>query len=173
MQNHNILHSIQILLICTLITSCAATKVPSGWLPEAEKSSMNIFGGWVEVKLSKGQIIGELISLTDDTMFVVKDSLYAIVVTDILKARLVTYNASSLGGNAFFGTLSTLSNGVLLIFTAPMWIIGGSIAAISRSFDPIIDYPNKPLKQFLPFARYPQGFPPGLDRTKIKMKGTK
>jgi hypothetical protein len=50
-----------------------------------------------------------------------------------------------------------------------MWIIGGSIAATSRSFDPVVDYPSKPLIDFAPFARYPQGLPPGLDRGAIQM----
>lgn len=170
MQNHSILYSIATVLICAFLTSCASTKVPSRWLPEAEQSASNTYGGWVEVKSRQGQIMGELIALTEDTAFVAEETLRAIATTDIFSARLVTYDESSLGGYAFLGTLSTLSNGLLLIFTAPMWIIGGSVAATSRSYDPIIDYPKQPLKDFLPFARYPQGLPTDLDRDAIKMK---
>jgi hypothetical protein len=49
-------------------------------------------------------------------------------------------------------------------------MIGGSIATGSRSFEPIIDYPKKDLSRFLPFARYPQGLPDGIDRSQIRMK---
>jgi hypothetical protein len=52
----------------------------------------------------------------------------------------------------------------------PMWLKGGPIVASNRSYEPIIDYPEKPLKEFAPFARFPQGLPPGLDRGMIRMK---
>lgn len=120
--------------------------------------------------------MGELIAVTKDTLFLADTVLQAIASTDILTARLVTYDASELMGLGVLlvlGTVSTISNGYFLVYTAPMWLIGGSMAVIIRSYDPIIDYPNKPLKQFLPFARYPQGLPHDLDRTKIRMMGAK
>jgi hypothetical protein len=110
-----------------------------------------------------------LIAVTKDTVFAADSALRAVAWRDIASARLETYDASSLGAYAFFGTLSTVSNGWFLAFTMPMWIIGGSIAAVSRSYDPIIDYPGKPLTDFASFARYPQGLPPGLDRGAIQM----
>jgi len=170
MQNHDMWHPITLVLISVFLTSCASTNVPSRWLPEAEQSPSSRYGAWVEVKSREGQVMGELIAINDDTVFVADDMLHVIGSADILSARLVAYDESSLGGYAFLGTVSTLSNGVLLIFTAPMWLIGGSIAASSRSYDPIIDYPNKPLKDFVPFARYPQGLHTDLNRDAIKMK---
>ncbi|MBI1807349.1 MAG: hypothetical protein HYR76_09900 [Ignavibacteria bacterium] len=174
MQNHNILYSIATVMICAFLTSCASTRAPSGWLPDADQARSSMFGGWVEIKSRQGQIWGELIAVSDDTVFVADTTLRAITSTEILSARLVTYDGGGLMGlSVLLGTLSTISNGGFLILTAPMWLIGGSIAATSRSYDPIIDYPAKPLKQFVPFARYPQGLPPNIDRTTVKMRSGK
>lgn len=164
---------ITFVLTSTLLTSCASTRAPSGWLPDADQARSSMFGGWVEIKSRQGQVWGELIAVAEDTVFVADTTLLAIAATDVLSARLVTYDESSLGGYVFLGTLSTLSNGLLLVLTAPMWLIAGSIAATSRSYDPIIDYPSKPLKQFVPFARYPQGLPPNMDRSTVKMRSGK
>jgi hypothetical protein len=78
-----------------------------------------------------------------------------------------------MGGLVLLGTLSTISNGAFLLFTAPMWIIGGSIATGARSFEPIVDYPKRDWGHLAPFARYPQGMPRGIDRKQIKMKPRK
>ena len=69
------------------------------------------------------------------------------------------------------GSLLTISNGLLLVFTFPLWLIGGTVASVSRSYDPVFTYPGTPLTEFAPYARYPQGLPPDLDRGTIRMKG--
>ncbi len=175
MQNLKMLYLILIVFVCVILTSCAITYVPSRWLPDAEHTPMNPYGAWVEVKVRDGKIMGELIAVTDDTLFVADTTLHAIATTDIIRARLVTYDASNLGlfGAMLAGTIFTITHGWFLTLTAPMWIIGSSIAAISRSYDPIIDYPKKSLKHFSPYARYPQGLPSEIDRSRIKMKRVK
>ena len=173
MQNHRMLYTIAFVLACAFLTSCASTHTPSRWLPDPEQAASDTYGAWVEIKSRHGNIWGELVAVAEETVFVADSSLHAIASTDILAAQLLTYDASGLGWYVPLGTLSTLSNGWFLVFTAPMWIIGGTIAAISRSYDPIIDYPDKLLKQFVPFARYPQGLPPDLDRRAIRMKQRK
>jgi hypothetical protein len=133
---------------------------------------MDPYGAWVSIKTGYAQRGGELIAVTEDSVFAADTLLRAVASSDILSARLALYDiGDQMGVAVSLGTLSTISNGVFLIFTAPMWLIGGSIAAVNRSYDPIIDYPDKPLKEFAPFARYPQGLPPGLDRGMIRMKG--
>lgn len=172
MQNHNLLSKILGIVLCFLLSNCATTNAPSDWLSDPEQVASDPFGGWIDVWSREGRVTGELIAVTEDTMFAAGPGLHAVALNDILSARLVIYDASSLGGFVLLGTLSTFSNGWFLILTAPLWLIGGSIAASRRSYDPIIDYPDKPLKQFAPFARYPQGLPSGLDRGRIRMKVT-
>jgi hypothetical protein len=70
----------------------------------------------------------------------------------------------------FLGTVSTISNGWFLVFTAPMWMIGGGITSSKLSYNAIVDYPRMELNRFAPFARYPQGLPSVIDRSRIKMK---
>ena len=97
--------------------------------------------------------------------------MHALGTNQILKARLAYYDpGTEITTGAFLGPFVTLSNGWFLIFTAPMWILGGPIAASSRAFDPIVDYPKKPLADFAKYARFPQGIPPDLDRASVKMK---
>jgi hypothetical protein len=152
------------------LISCATTNAPKRWLSGPEEAGLDAYGGWIDVKSQQCRISGELIAVIKDTVFVIDTVLHAVVSKDILSARLVTYNAGNMGGLVAFGTLSTVSNGFYLLLTAPMWLILGSTAAIYRSYEPIIDYPQKSIEFFKPFARYPQGFPANLDRHSISIK---
>jgi len=170
MQNHNISFNVASAIFCCLLISCATTNAPTHWLSEPDQTALDAYGGWIDVRCRNSRIAGELIAISEDTVFVADSTLHAVVSTDILSARLAIYHASSMGGYVFLGVLSTLSNGGFLIFTAPMWLIGGSTAASSRSHDPIIDYPDKTLDEFTRFARYPQGLPSSLDRGAVRIK---
>jgi hypothetical protein len=170
MQNHNYSFKVLVVGLCFLMTNCATTSVPGDWLSKPDFVASDAYGGWIEIKSLENHIQGELIAIDEDTVFVANSTLQTIASKDILSARLVIYDAQSMGGWVLLGTLSTISHGLLLIFTTPMWLIGGTIAVVSRSYDPIIDYPQRPLVDFKAFARYPQGLPPNLDRNVIRMK---
>lgn len=170
-------HSILLLFSSLLVVSCATTHAPRGWLASSSNMQTDVYGGWIEVEYysaseEKAQLAGELIAISADSIFIANETFHAIAVSSVESARLVAYksNAEWMGGLVFLGTLSTISNGRFLIFTAPMWIIGGSIASCVRSFEPIVDYPKQELSRFVPFARYPQGLPAGVDRNQIKMR---
>ncbi len=173
MQNHDLIHRVLSVVLCFLITSCATTKVPSHWLSEPEQTASDAYGGWINIESRENRIAGELIAISEDTVFIADSTFHAVGSKEILSARLVAYNAPRMGGYVLLGTISTISNGWFLIFTAPMWIVGGSIATTLRTFEPIIDYPERPLWVFIPFARYPQGLPPDLNRGLIVMKPRK
>jgi len=172
MRNHKLFLTIAA-IFCFLMISCATTNAPQQWLSEAEQVGSDGFGGWVDIRFPDGRISGELIAVTEDTLFFADSMLRAVAAKEIVSARVASYHASSLAGFVFLGTLSTVSNGFLLIFTAPMWLIGGSAAAGGRSYEPIVDYPESPLNDFRRFARFPQGLPPQLDRSVIAMKPLK
>ena len=172
MRNHNVLTMMTVLLTSAIFGSCAVTHVPPGWLPDPDDAATSVYGGWVEIRTREARFSGELVAITGDTVFVAGTSLHAVCSTDILSARLVTYDAKDLGGYVLLGTVSTISNGWFLVLTAPMWLIGGSIAASCRTYEPIMDFPAEPLMHFVPYARYPQGLPPDIDRAAIRMKGS-
>jgi len=179
MRSHNRTCAILSLLSC-LVWGCAPTNAPRDWLASPEGTPRDVRGGWVKLQYTsaakaKAQISGELIAISGDSLFIANDALQAIALSNIKSAQLEAYrsNSAGMGGLVFLGTLSTISNGLLLIFTAPVWIIGGSIATSARSFEPIIKYPKQEWSRFSPFARYPQGLPVGLARQQIKMRPRK
>jgi hypothetical protein len=52
--------------------------------------------------------------------------------------------------------------GYFLVFGVPVWMIGTAASAGAEDRAPIEDWHGKS-EVFRPFARFPQGFPPGLD----------
>jgi hypothetical protein len=170
MQNRNLLHTILIAALCVFMNSCATTNAPPGWLSETERVAADPYGGWVDIQCHHDLFYGELIAVTKDTLFMADSSLHAISSQDILVAHVTRYQIYSLSGVVILGTISTLSHGSLLIISMPLWLLLGSTAAYIRAHEPIIEYPDKPLEELTPFARFPQGLPSELNRQAIKMK---
>ncbi len=166
-----------ILLLPGFILGCAATQAPRGWLASPTAMQTESYGGWVKLQYStaakkKVSLAGELIAIDADSVFLAGDTFHAIALSDLKSARLETYqsNSAGMGGLVGLGTVSTISNGLLLIFTAPIWIIGGSVTTGVRSREPMIDYPRREWSRLAAFARFPQGLPGGIDRRQIKIK---
>ena len=162
-----------VLFLSLSVFGCAVTHAPRGWLESPNALKTDAYGGWIYIKTNTEEYLaGELIAISSDSMFVANETFHAIARADIRSARLTAYksNARLMGASVPLGTLLTVSNGAGLLFTAPMWIIGGTTAAIIRSHEPIIDYPDQGLNRFMPFARYPQGLPLRIDRKQITMK---
>jgi hypothetical protein len=114
---------------------------------------------------------GELIAIDRDTIHV-----YAagrLMSLPRASARSVTLTAfrinyESIAAWAALGTLSTASHGVGLILTAPIWMLAGTAAASNASVAPRIRSTDPDVLRR--FARFPQGIPPGLDRTTLRAK---
>ena len=177
MQNHKYLEIPIFLFLSAVLFGCATTNVPRNWSSEPNEMATSTFGGWINVECSNEHekeynIAGELIAVSDDSIFVADSLFHSIARKDITSARLVCYNSNSgsMAASVALGTISTISNGLFLIFTMPMWLIGGTIAGSAQSYVPIIDYPENNFKEFSKFSRFPQGLPRKIDRAKIKMK---
>lgn len=171
MQNHRTVIRVFTLLVNTFVSGCANTYAPNRWLSDPDDIRSEPYGGWIRVECTSEVLSGELVAICHDSVFVADSILHATPQSSVMNARLVTYYAGEgIGAAVFLGTLSTISNGWFLVFTAPMWLIGGTIAASSRSYAPIIDFPESSWEKIIPFARYPQGLPLGIDRDAIRMK---
>lgn len=160
------------MLACIVCCGCAITHAPRGWMGSPEEERIAVHGAWVVLKLEAPhapQLRGELIAVSEDSLFMADTTFHAVARANIRHARLLTYNSNAvaMGAGAAFGTMSTILNGWALIFTAPMWMIGGTISTGIRSFEPIIDYPDYGWSRLAPFARFPQGLPVMLDRSRI------
>lgn len=157
-----------LLLIGASAFGCASAPTsPPDWLPDANEVGSGVNGGWIEIDRTtrhhKQEIDGELLAIQDDHVYVLNgDAVRSVPIDSVLEARLTWYDShgSDVVGLTVLGTISTISNGGFLIFTAPMWMIGGSIAASSRYHDPIIMAPAHAWDEIRPYARFPQGLPP-------------
>jgi hypothetical protein len=156
-------------LLAFSMTACAANPAPLGWLPRAEQAQSRACGGWITLQSAKGatppRASGELIAVSEDRIYVLTDSgLLDLPQASVTKATLAAYasGAGVLGGWAALGTISTLSHGAILVLTAPLWIIAGSVAAASESKVALHRHPPTPLVQLRPWARFPQGLPAGF-----------
>ena len=170
METNRLLPAIGCVVFCLFFEHCASSSEPSGWLTKPEKVPVDPYGAWIEVTTTTGSVQGEFIAAMEDTVFVADTSLKAIDRAGIKSARVVLYNSNDVAGGLLGGPIMTISNGVFLVFTFPMWIIGGTIATVSRSYDPVYDYPSRSFEELQKYARFPRGLPPGIDRAALRMK---
>lgn len=97
------------------------------------------------------------------------DSLLAITRAELTRARVEAYDAHSgqLAGWTAMGFVSTLSHGVGLIISAPVWLLVGIISTSAQSYSPIECYPQSHWDDLRKYCRFPQGFPQGIDRSAL------
>ncbi len=156
---------------------CAATHEPAAWSRPSEDMPTHVYGSWVWVKVKPPRpeattesFGGELIAVSADSLYVAAPGLRVVPRTALIFVRLTQFDSNSDGvaGLSVFGYLSTIANGWFsFLLTGPMWIIGGTIVAIDRSFTPVSDYSPAQCEEMIPFARFPAGFPEGIDRSTI------
>ena len=76
--------------------------------------------------------------------------------------------------DAVLGTLSTVSHGFFLVFSAPVWIITSTVIWNNQTKTAVERYPDDfewiTLDAMRVYARFPQGLPENLDRTKLEQK---
>jgi hypothetical protein len=158
------------ILAVSMGLGCAGHSAPAGFLPRTAEAGAHTLGGWVDVSVRGGgrltRAAGELIAITADTLWVLESTGVTVVpMRNVMGGQLVGYDSDSgmVGVTSVVGVLSTAANGVFLMLTAPMWMIGGSFAAVSQSKVAIDKLPGVDINQAAAFARFPQGIPPGLN----------
>jgi len=164
------------LLIACLCTGagCAVSHAPPGWLDTPGHS--RAFGGWIVVDRLDGEagLEGELIAIEAESLLVLEDRAQALVsisLADVRKADLTGYAASSaIASWTVLGTLSTASHGFFLLLSAPVWLVAGISASAAETYAPHVKRPPSSWEAMRPFARFPQGMPPGLARTSLRSK---
>lgn len=162
-----------IALFCAL--SCASSQAPPGFLPTPDEAQREAYGGWIVVDFKTGgSYSGELIAISRNEVDVLQPArpharLVRLPWASIARMHLEEYRtqAGKLSLWASLGTLSTLGNGVFLIFTAPIYIIVGSITAAIASRAAFLEYPDNDFNDAWKFARFPQGLPPGVDECSL------
>lgn len=171
------MHARNAVMIAVLVAACPAQPAPEGWLPTPDATPEWTRGGWIELELRTGDSSataplarGELLAVSADSGWVLTDSgIVAVAAAGVARATLVGWDPETgkLTTWALIGTLSTVANGYILVLTAPMWIIGGSLATASHSRRPVLDTEDDQWPELRLYARFPQGLPPGLDRATL------
>jgi len=154
-----------------VLMGCAGTPAPPpDWLPDPEHVASDPRGSWVTVKggIDKPveRMSGELLAIDGENVWVaVGNTVRRDSLTNMSELRLITYDPHAAGivSLTLLGTVATISNGFFLTFTAPAWLIGGSVATASRGRDPLVTGTMVDWQRFVPYARFPQGLPPGFD----------
>lgn len=159
-----------------LTSACFHSTAPERWLSTPDVTQREAYGAWISLQhvqdTSTRTVEGELIAVAQDSLHVLTaDSLVSLSMGTLTSATLTTYDArlDRMTIWAVLGAVSTISHGVGLILTFPMWIIAGTGAAASASRAPRIQSVDAAVLQ--PYARFPQGLPPALDRRALRQKG--
>ncbi len=164
------------LLATSLGAGCASNPAPNDWLPSASEVPTDPFGAWIRIDFDSGtsshQAEGELLAVEPDTVYLLAGEQVVAFPGDRIRHARVAWFESGAGGLAAWtalGSLASLSNGVIAGITLPLWIITGSLATGAQTRAPLVDYDpgNGSLLRIRAYARFPQGFPDGLDRSTL------
>jgi len=160
-------------------TGCVGNTAPTGFLLTPVQAQNASYGGWIELTIGaadggkRERTEGELLAVTADSIWVLgPEGAVVIATARVTKGKLTAYQAATaaVSGWAGLGTLSTISNGLLLVFTAPLWIITGTAAAATESRTPVRAAPPLTWPQLAMFARFPQGMPAGVTLESLQPK---
>lgn len=155
-------------LALVMAVSCKTVVAPKGSVPSRKVLDQEAYGGWVTLTLLDSQkVSGELIALTTHAVVLMNTSANLYQKDSIVGARLVIFNnqSGSLATLTALGSFSTISHGLFLPITLPMWLISG--ITTSRKEARRINYvdltKDRNWEILVPFARFPQGLPPNVD----------
>jgi hypothetical protein len=182
------INSILLLPACILFLSgCSISKIPAGYRYGPKALRTELTGGWTEVKLKSLDVpgpekafSGELIAIQSDTMYILtKTRLEGIHTSAISEAVLYMYiNRSGVYG-VFTGLLYIPDFVAAIVIGEPAffllgvpWLVAGGIITLLEASDHsnLLHYPVfNQLTDLKKFARYPQGMPPGIERSRLHL----
>jgi hypothetical protein len=158
------------LMLAASTMACAQNPAPVGWLAPAMAAQNDPYGAWIVVTTSDGGgASGEFLAVERDSVFVLSldSTVRAVPRATVRHAQIAFYQSqwSQLVLWTALGSLSTISNGLLLVFTFPTWVIGGTIAGASESRAPLREVTRpEDWDTVRMYARFPAGLPENLPR---------
>lgn len=160
--------------LATLPAGCATHAAPTGFLPDPAEAGTDALGSWIQLMTRDSVwVTGELIAVAEDSVWVLplEGPARAVATDAVSSGKVVAYDAEHgrVVVATLLGTGSTISNGFFLVFTGPLWLLVGTIAAVNQSRAPVHELPaifagnpEDSWSGLALFARFPQGLPPGL-----------
>jgi hypothetical protein len=169
---------------------CASTGAPDYWLSQAREAPRDPYGGWVTVRFVKDAEIerfntagerrlgGEFLAVDADSLYVltgldsVNCRMVGIPLTIVDRAKVAQFDPETTSASAwiFAGGLSTLSHGWALVFSLPVWLLGGTLMVQSHVEAAMENYPVVSWNHLAKYARFPQGPPPGIHEMDLRPK---
>ena len=158
-------------LLIAVAAGCTRNPAPNAWLPTPRKVPEDVYGAWIGLRLSGDQeLIGEFLAQAHDSVFVLTDdgAVRAVDTARVTSARIAWFDSQWASTTAVWGglgTLSSISHGVGLVLSMPIWLIATGASSSSDSRAPMVDPMKTGWEEARMYARYPAGLPPGLPRT--------
>lgn len=169
------------------LSGCSASRIPVSYRFNPGALKREITGCWTEVNLNLKNITnpekalsGELIAIQSDTMYILTGTgLEGIRTSQIYEAVLYMYGNMS-GKFAIVTALLYLPDIVAaMVIGEPAflalgipWILTGSILSVAEgsNHSNLLNYPyNCQLQELKKFARFPQGMPRGIDKSRLHL----
>jgi hypothetical protein len=154
-------------LVLLGVSACSrSSPAPRAWQLPASEAARSVYGSWIVVETRAGPMVsGELLAAENDFLHVAGASeIIRVRVDDVARVRLVKFQGD-IDRKLFLGivgTLSTVSHGFFLVFSAPFWMISTTIATRTESSAGVLDASALDLDVLQQFSRFPQGLPPGF-----------
>lgn len=108
-------------------------------------------------------IEGELLAVEGGTIWLLNNGRKSrLPIWGINKLELLGLSPPSagvLGAWTTIGSLSTISHGFFLVFSLPIWLVGGISATVGQSHVNRLQIPLSQIGKLHQYARYPQGMP--------------
>ena len=157
-----------------LLVACVRRNTaPSDFLPTPQTAGQHVRGGWVDVRVRTGSTVdslrGEVLAVSRDSLWIQPPGASGVVIARnaIESGKITSFRSSgSVATSTTLGVLSTIANGFILVFTAPAWIVTGSISRHADARAAERDLPddfNRAEVDLRAVARFPQGMPPRMD----------
>lgn len=120
-------------------------------------------------------VSGELLAVDRSDLWVLESTneVRAVPRREILEVTVEVYSQSTGGLLAWsiIGTASTISHGVFLLFSAPVWLVTGlSATANAEATDDLTVQSARELDQLTQFSRFPQGLPSSFRAELIRVE---
>ena len=148
---------------CATVSGLDRSK-PTGGKPVADATvdEVPVLGQEATVELTARTLVGELLAVDEDHLWLsVEGRVIPVLRPDVKRVSIELYpsGVAHTAAWAGLGAGSTLTHGLLLIFSAPIWFAvgGGTVNAAAVSNDEEVALLD--LDKLHQFARYPQGMP--------------
>jgi hypothetical protein len=166
-----------VVMLALAATGCApGTGAPRGWLPEAEQSLHDTYGGWLRLK-SDGDpqqtLQGEFLAVDADSVYLLTAAGFAAVPVKAVESATVAGYDPQVGSVRSWvagGSLAALSHGIAAIFSVPLWLGVGTAAAHAQARVAIVPLRHHDWDGLRRYARFPQGPPPAIRSLRLRLR---